>query len=381
VLRVITRLNVGGPAINASILTARLDPSRFETLLVTGREGPTEGSMAELGRLDPGLAPIRIDSLQREISPINDLRVFAQLVRLIRRYRPHVVHTHLAKAGLLGRLAAAADRVPVIIHTYHGSVFRGYFGTTQSAAYLRLERALATVTSRVIAITPLQEADLIHLRVAPAEKIVRIPLGLDLAQFSGPRDPTASRRMLGIPTDRPVLGIVARLVPIKDVATFLRGAALVRRRLPQVHTVVIGDGELRHELRGLARELFPDGACSFVGWQADMGAVLAALDVVGLTSLNEGSPVSLIEALAAGRAVVATRVGGVPDVVRDGATGFLVPPRDPEAFAAACVRLLEEPALRSEFGALGRQEVADRFGAERLVTDVQALYEGLVPRR
>ena len=381
VLRVITRLNVGGPSLNAALLATRMDSSRFETLLVAGRESEAEGSMLELGRLPSGLDVIRVDSLGREISPLDDLRALAAITRIARRFRPHVVHTHLAKAGFVGRLAGRAAGAPVIVHTFHGSVFRGYFGERQSALFLLIERALALLSTRLIAITPLQRRELAALGVAPLTKIVEIPLGLDLTQYDTAVDRAAARNSLGVRGDGPVVGIVGRLVPIKDVGTFLRALALLRERAPDTRALVVGDGDERPALERLAAELGLADTVTFTGWRSDMPAVFAAIDVLALTSLNEGSPVTLIEGLAARRAIVATAVGGVPDVIREGTTGLLVPPRDPRATADAVAVLLADASLRSRLGDAGRAEVTARYDSARLVADVERLYLELLGAR
>lgn len=374
VLRIITRLNVGGPAIHASLLSTRLDPDRFETLLVAGREGPAEGSMLELGRLPRALRVRRVETLGREISPLDDLRALREVTAIVRAYRPHVVHTHLAKAGAVGRVAARLAGARVVLHTYHGTILRGYFGPGRSSLYALVERALARLSTRVVAITPLQRQELVAIRVAPASRIALVPLGLDLDPFAEPRDQLAARKALGVPTGVPVVGIVARLVPIKDIGTFLRSIVLLRDRVPAIRALIVGDGEERFALEALARELGLGDAVHFAGFRADMPEVFAACDAVALSSLNEGSPVVLIEALAAAKGVAATAVGGVPDVVRDGVTGLLVPPRDPPALACALARLLAGDGLAARLGSAGALEVRARFHAARLVGDIERLY-------
>lgn len=337
--------------------------------------------MLELGRLNEPVHPHVVATLSREVSPLDDARALGAVVRIARRYRPHIVHTHLAKAGFVGRLAARASGARVVIHTYHGSVLRGYFGRRESALYLMIERAMARLSTRIVAISESGRRELIELGVAPEHKIVVVPLGLDLERFRERIDPAEARRALGL-GEGPTVGIVARLVPIKDVATFIRAAALARAQLPDLTAVVIGDGEQRAELERLAASLAAgsgNGWFRFLGWRADLPTVLAALDVVTLSSLNEGSPVSLIEAMAAGRPVLATAVGGVPDVITADATGLLVPPRDPSAFAAAIIRLARDRALRERLGAAAVASVYPRYDATRLVGDIERLYLELLP--
>jgi glycosyltransferase involved in cell wall biosynthesis len=374
ILRVITRLNVGGPAINAALLSTGLDPDRFETLLIAGSESASEGSMLELGRLGDGLALRRVPALAREISPLTDVRALMTITAIAREFRPDIVHTHLAKAGTIGRVAGRLARAPVVVHTYHGTVFRGYFGRSTSQAFIEIERALSHITTRIVAITSSQRRDLIALGIGDERKVVEIPLGLELAPFLDPLDQADARRRLGLPLDRQIVAIVARLVPVKDIGLFLRAMA----RVPSpILALVVGDGELRSMLEAESAALGLADRCRFVGWQSDVAAVYAAADVVALTSRNEGSPVSIIEAMAAGRPVVCTAVGGVVDVVRPG-TGILVAPGDEAGFASAVAGLLADPARRAELGAKARPAVHPAYDAARLVSDMSGLYDSLV---
>ncbi len=375
VLRVITRLNVGGPAIQAVLLSARLDPERFETLLVAGTESAVEGNMIELGRLDAPPALRRIAALGREISPLDDLRALWSLVRLIREFKPDIVHTHLAKAGTLGRVAARIAGVPVVIHTFHGTVFRGYFGSLRSRLFLEIERALGRVSTRLVAITAGQRRELVALGIGSDATVVEIPLGLQLAPFIDVPSRADARVALGLPEDAPVVAIVARLVPIKDVGLFLRTLAKLKR--PAIG-LIVGDGEERASLESLAVSLGIASRCRFLGWQRDVRSLYAAADVVVLTSRNEGSPVSIIEAMAAARPVVCTDVGGVSDVVASGVSGILVPYGDAEGLATAIDGLLADPAMRERLGNEARNAVYPRYDVSRLVTDITALYASLV---
>jgi len=378
-MRVITRLNIGGPAIHVSLLASRLDPTRYETLLVSGVESADEGNMLELGRLPP-VEPTIVPTLGRAISPFDDARALARLISLARSFKPDIVHTHLAKAGALGRVAARLARTPIVVHTYHGSVFRGYFGRRESATYLGIERGLARITTRIVAITPGQKADLVGLGIAPAGRIAQIPLGLDLEQFRELPAREEAVAALGLPRDGRYVTIIARLVPIKDIPTFLRALSRVTESLPDVRGLVVGDGPERGAVEGVARDLRLGERCRFLGWRADLPNVYAASDVVALSSLNEGSPVSIIEAMAAGRAVIATAVGGVPDVIDD-TTGILVGAGDHEALGDAILSLLADPERRATLGRSGRDTAVRRFGADRLVADVDRLYMDLLARR
>ncbi len=342
---------------------------------MAGSESATEGSMLELGRLGEGLALRRVPELGREISPVADIRTLVTLIGIAREFRPDIVHTHLAKAGTLGRVAARLAGAHAVVHTYHGTIFSGYFGRPKSRAFLEIERALSRVTTRIVAITPGQRREIVALGIGNEKKVVEIPLGLELAPFLTTPDQPSARRALALPVDRPIVAIVARLVPVKDVSLFLRAMASVPA--PAL-VVVVGDGELRASLEAESRALGLSERCRFIGWQKDMTAVYAAADVVALTSRNEGSPVSLIEAMTSGKAVVSTAVGGVPDLVQSGTNGLLVPAGDDAAFGAAVRSLIADPALRTRLGANAREAVYPAYDISRLVANITALYDSLV---
>ncbi len=375
VARIITRINVGGPAIQAMLLTQRLDPERYETFLVCGKPGPREGDMLEL-RGDGAVRPIFIPALGRGISPLDDLGAFLELLRVLRRLRPHVVHTHLAKAGLLGRIAARLAGVPVVVHTFHGNVLRGYFGGVTSRVFLLLERFAARLSTRIVAISPRVADELRMLGVADERRLVVIPLGLDLQPFLDvPRG--RIRAELGLMDTDQLVVIVARLVPIKGIDVFLDAAAIIARSELRAHFVVVGDGELHDALVARTEALGLERRVHFLGWRADLPAVYGDADVVVLSSHNEGTPVSLIEALAAARAVVATSVGGVPDIVRPGC-GALVHDSDAEAMAREITALLHDAESRTRLGRAGRAAVYPSYDAQSLVRRIDDLYRELV---
>lgn len=379
VARVITRLNIGGPAAQAMLLTRWLDPRRYESLLICGTAAPREGDMRQL-RPEPVSATV-IPALSRRISPVSDARALVELVRLFRRHRPHIVHTHLAKAGALGRVAARLAGVPIVLHTFHGNVFRGYFDVLRTRAFIAIERVLGRLSTRVISISPRQRQELLELGIVPADRIVEIPLGLDLAPFlDSPRG--RLREELGVGRATPLVGIVARLVPIKGVDMFLDAAAHIARRRSDVVFVVVGDGELREHLEARAAQLGIRDRLRLLGWRSDLPVIYGDLDVVVLTSRNEGTPVSLIEALAAGRPVVATDVGGVPDLLgRAGERGVLIDPDDSRGAADAVLALLSDLAAGEEIGQRGRLFVYPEFDIATLVRRIDRLYADLCSSR
>lgn len=375
ILRAITRLNIGGPAIHTILLTRDLnDGVDFRSVLVTGTPAPHEGDMADLARTN-GVEPVLLPALGREISPFDDLAALARMVRLVRQVRPDVVHTHMAKAGTVGRLAARICRVPLVVHTYHGHVFHSYFSPLKTRVFLTIERALGLGTDRIIVVGERQRDEIAGFGVAPVEKLVPIRLGLELAPFLHAEGHRSSLRTeLGVAPETPLVGIIARLVPVKAHEVFFEAAQRVAAALPDARFVVVGDGERRAELQALVERLGLTASVKFVGWLRDMPRVYAGLDVVALTSRNEGSPVALIEALAAARPVVSTAVGGVPEVVIDQETGLTVPSGDAAGLSEGILRLLRDRELAERLGQAGRRHVYPRYDSSRLVDDMRSLY-------
>ena len=379
ILRIITRLNIGGPSINAIALSAGLPRDRFETVLVCGRPGVAEGNLASRAR-ERGIRLIEIRSLRRDPSPVADAAALARLIEIVRRERPDIVHTHLAKAGALGRIAAKT--VPGIrtVHTFHGHVFSGYFTPARTRIFLAVERLLARGTDKIIALSEAQRAELVGAcRIGRPGQYAVIPLGLDLERFAASRALRGSlRRELGLEPEASVITLAGRLAPVKDHRLFLAAARLVLAARPRADFLVVGDGEERPSLEREARTSGLADAVRFTGWRDDLDRVYADSDLVVLTSRNEGTPVSLIEASAAGRPIVATAVGGVGDVVRDGGSGLLAAGRDPAEIAALILRLLDDPARAAAMGEEGRRFVLERFTSARLVRDVGELYGRLL---
>lgn len=376
VMHIVTRLNVGGAARQIRLLNAGLPERGFEPFVVSGREGAREGRLAV-----DGANAVVVPSLVREMRPIDDVRAFRSIAHLLREQRPFLVHTHLAKAGTIGRIAARRSGTPVLVHTFHGHVLRGYFSPAVSRALLEVERRLASRTDALVAVSHHVRDELLELGIGSPERWRVIPVGIALDMYADTEGARATARTrLDLPTAGPLVGIVGRLVPIKDLDTFLRGAARLAASHDDAAFVVAGDGELRPALEARARSLLGKRV-RFLGWVEDLSALYAALDVVVLTSRNEGTPVSLIEAGAAGRPVVATRVGGVSEVVDDGATGWLVSQGDDGALSARVARLLERPEEAAAFGEAAKALVADRFSAARTVEAHADLYRELLERR
>ncbi|HUF48536.1 MAG TPA: glycosyltransferase [Vicinamibacterales bacterium] len=376
VVRIIARMNVGGPAIHATLLTRDLDPDRYESHLVVGAEAPGEGNYLDMHgwRLD---RVHTVPALGREISPWRDARALGDLGRLLRQIQPHIVHTHTAKAGMLGRMAARRAGVPIVVHTFHGHVFDGYFSPLKTAAFVRIERMLARRTTRLVTVSEEVRRQILARGIGRADRFDVIRLGLDLSSFVRSEERRGElRRELGLPGEAETVGIVARLVPIKAHEVFLDVAARLAAARPRAVFIIAGDGERRSELDAAAHARGLDDRVHFLGWRSDLDRIYADLDVVMLTSKNEGSPVALIEAMAAGRPVVATRAGGVEELV--GEAGLLADVGDAATLARHAATRLDDRARAGELGARARARVVPAYSHERLVADVDRLYTRLL---
>jgi len=386
VLRIITRLNIGGPSIQAIALSERMRSRGFDTRLLHGSLGAGEGDMQYL-LTAPGIAR-QLRSLRRDIAPLHDAVALAQVLDTLRDFRPHIVHTHMAKAGAIGRVATAIynrtagrDARARVVHTYHGHVLEGYFSPAKTRAFLSVERTLARVTDRLIAISPRIRKELLDdYRIGRPEQYHVVPLGFDLDRLTsiGDADRRAARAALGIPAEAAVVSTAGRLTAIKRYDLFLDTARLVADRHSEALFLVAGDGELRAALEAQARANGIADRVSFLGWRRDLDTLYAASDVFLLTSRNEGTPVALIESLAAGVPGVSTDVGGVRDVIDSDRVGLLAPFGDARALADHVQALLADRDRRRRMGEAGRQAVASRYGLDRLIGDVERLYRELL---
>lgn len=362
VLRVIARMNVGGPALQVTGLVQELDASRFDHRLLTGSVGPGEADYVELRA--PGLPFTRVRGLGRSPDALDDLRALRQLTAEIRAFRPHVVHTHTAKAGVLGRVAARACGVPAVVHTFHGHLLHGYFSPTVTRAVVQVERALARTSTRLVAVGSQVRDDLLAAGIGKPSQYVVVPPGIALPT---PPSREAARAELDLPPDVPVAVLVARLTSIKRPERFLDVAARLAQRHPDAVFAVVGEGDLLPSLQAAA-----PANVRFLGWRSDVETVYAASDLAVLTSDNEGMPVSLIEAALCGVPAVSTRVGSVGEVVLDGRTGWLCAP---EGLVEAVAAALSDPDRLRAFGDAAREHASSAFSRRRLVADTERLYE------
>lgn len=377
-MNIIARLNVGGPAIYVTLLTEKLSQPDYASTLVCGTIEPDEGDMLYYAE-QHGITPIVIPELGRALNPLRDITTIWKVHQLIRAMRPDVVHTHTAKAGFVGRVAAWLAGVPVIVHTFHGHVFRGYFSKPLTVVFIWLERLTARMSDTIITLTEGLRRELAEeYHIARRAHITVLPLGLDLEVFrSTPRKQGAFRAQWHIPPDAPLVGIVGRLVPIKNHTLFLQAAALLKQQMPDAHFAIVGDGETREQTEALVDQLGLRASVTFTGWQRDLPMIYSDLDMLVISSLNEGTPVSVIEALAAGCPVVATAVGGLPDMLDGGELGTLVTPENASALAAAMRAVLRNPPD----GERAQRTMLDRYGIDRLIKDLDGLYRGLLAKK
>ncbi|HWU38604.1 MAG TPA: glycosyltransferase family 4 protein, partial [Candidatus Acidoferrum sp.] len=304
-----------------------------------------------------------------------DLTSLGKLVRIFRQLQPDIVHTHTAKAGTLGRLAALIAGVPRTIHTFHGHALDSYFSPAVSQLFLRIERVLARKTDRIITVSSRLRQTLLAMGIGRPEQMVVIPLGLDLDRFLRmPKGQDDLRASFGVPIGTPLLGIVGRLVPIKDHPTLLRALTLIPDGQGAPHLLVVGDGECRENLQRFTHHLGLVSRVHFLGWRNDLEAILGELDMVVCCSRNEGTPVAIIEAMAAGVPVICTDVGGVGDLVTHGKTGWLVPAGDPAVLARGIESLLADSELRRRLAATARPMALERHQLKRLIHRMETLY-------
>jgi glycosyltransferase involved in cell wall biosynthesis len=398
VLQIIARLNIGGPAIHLAFLVHGLDHSRFESTLVTGQVSPEEGDMSYLFN-DLRDKVVMIPELQRELNLVKDVTSFCRVLNILKQEKPDIVHTHTAKAGSIGRLAVLvysfiSKKKVGVLHTFHGHVFRGYFGKLKSWFFVLTERWLAKITDVIVVVSDSQKEELCsQYHIGPAKKFQTIKLGFNLQPFfSAESYKGVFRRSLGIDGNTILVGIVGRLVPIKNHRMFLRSARVFLDQNPDVATkfLVIGDGELRDELAALCDEQGLSDHVHFCGWRRDLPKVYADLDILCMTSINEGTPVSIIEAMASSVPVISTDAGGVrdllgmlmPGVSQDGfqvlERGILCRQDDPEGFARGLQYVIKNRRIWEEISNSARSFVSRVYSREQILSDMESVYLDLV---
>lgn len=389
VLQIVNRLNIGGVIYQPAYLTKYLQPE-FETFLAVGTKEESEASF-DYFLEETGIEPLVIAGMSREIRPANDWKSYQKMKVLIRKIKPDIVHTHAAKAGAIGRAAAASCGVPVILHTYHGHYFHSYFSALKTQFFLQIERYLARKSSAIITVSHQNHEEITGKYMKEfAAKTHLVEYGFELEKFASNQESknVAFRKKWNIPMDCLTVVIVGRVVPIKNHGLFLRAFHRFSSQYDQpVKAVIVGDGEERPAMEALCNELGmthgqDGGSCDviFTSWQKEIDQVLAGTDILCLTSLNEGAPVSLIEAQAASCPIVATKAGGVPNVVAENETALLAPSNDVAKVSSQMQRLAADPALRAQMGAAGFEYVIDRFSVDRMIKEMRDIYLSLLER-
>ena len=390
ILRILNRFNLGGPTYNAAYLTKYLN-SDYETLLVGGANDSSEKNSEYIVK-QLGIEPFIIPEMKREISPKDDYVAYGKLKKLIKEFKPDIVHTHASKAGALGRQAALSMEVPVVLHTFHGHVFDSYFSRYKASLYKTVEKYLAKRSNCIVAISESQKKELTEkYKICTPDKVAVVPLGFDLSNFSiNMAEKRAKfRKKYRIADDEIAIGIIGRLVPVKNHSMFLEALKIVESKTTRkIRAFIVGDGESKEIIKAKAIDLgidFVNGSgvihpatLTFTSWITEMDYVNSGLDIVALTSLNEGTPVSLIEAQAAGKPIVATRVGGIDNVVIPGQTALLADRDNASEFALYLLRLIEDDDLRHQFSLKGWDHVARKYHYQRLINDMQQLYYSLL---
>ncbi len=393
ILRIFNRCIIGGPVLNASYLTKYLQPE-FETLLLMGEKDPHEQSADHLIQ-QLGISYVTVPHMTRSLNPLDDLKAYQEIRTLIKRFQPDIVHTHAAKPGALGRLAAASLKVPVVVHTFHGHVFHSYFNSFKTKFFINTERFLARKTDAIIAISKAQKHDLVdEFQVAPPEKFYVVPLGLDLDKFQENQAEKRAlfRQQFRLEDDVIAIGIIGRLVPVKNHPLFLKAIKYVlQNSSKKIKAFIIGDGEQRTALERLAKELGIDFTTHkdqqhphplvFTSWRSDIDVINAGLDIITLCSFNEGTPVSLIEAQAADKPIVSTQVGGIADVVVEGETALLSKVNEEEKFCENLLKVVENDDVRERLAFESHKYVMEKFSYQRLMRDTAALYHELLARK
>src|ERR1700756_320058 len=389
VLRIINRFNLGGPAYNVAFLTKYLAPE-YETLLIGGEKEPDEDSSLFIFN-EMGLEPLVINEMSRSVNFLQDVKAYYRIKKIIKEFKPDIVHTHAAKAGALGRLAAHSCGVPVIIHTFHGHVFHSYFGKFKTGVFKTIERFLAKKTTAIIAISEKQKHELCtEHKIAPAEKTKIVPLGFDLTKFSDnqPEKRKTFREKYQIEEDEICIVIMGRWAPVKNHPLFLKAIQFVKAHsTKKIRALIVGDGSLRQDLMQQCNALNLDycyypadpkkATVIFTSWIQDVSYPLAGSEIVCLTSFNEGTPVSLIEAQAASKAIITTKVGGIENSVSDKAA-FLINSTDEKLFCEKLVLLCNDAGLREKMAVCGKDFVFNQFHYTRLVQDIRGLYGSLL---
>ena len=389
VIHVITRFDKGGSAENTFLTVRDLDKDRYDVVFIKGTSPRGDSGDLETEAVEANIAAARehhvrlicLRHLVRDLQPFSDLAAFFSLLRIIRREKPHIVHTHTSKAGILGRWAAYFCRVPIIVHTPHGHVFWGYFNSWQTRLFILLERWTARITNAIVTLTPQEKEDHLRFRIAPKDKFTVVHSGVDLGTFLASLSrPAETKAVLGIPPEMTVVGTVGRLTAVKGQEVLIRAASELIRQGENIFLLLLGDGELRRDLEELTIRLDIAGHVRFLGWRPDVPRIMAVCDIFCLPSRNEGMGKVLVEAMAMGKPIIASDIGGIKDIVRSGENGLLIPAGDAAAWTEAIGHLCRDPERRRRMGDAGRR-MAPRYSSEEMIKMIDELYGKLLSEK
>lgn len=383
ILRIINRFNLGGPTYNAAYLTKYLEKD-YETILIGGQHEESEKSSLHILD-DLGLKPIIIPEMQRSLNPYKDQIALRKIIKIIKEFKPDIVHTHAAKAGALGRRAAYKMGVKQIYHTFHGHVFHSYFGNLKTKVFKEIEKNLAKKSTKIIAISEIQKKELSEIhRICPAEKIEVIPLGFDLTRFNMDKDSKRKkfRKKWNLKENEIAIGIIGRLVPIKNHSFFIDSIKeIIKKSNFPIRAFIVGDGEEKHNLINYVRNINLDYSLDtspatfhFTSWIKEIDEVNSGMDIICLTSLNEGTPVSLIEAQANGKPIVSTKTGGIKNIVLENKTALLSENNDLNSFSQNLLSFVNNSEKRQLFSKYGLEK-SEEFHYSKLINNIKNLYE------
>ncbi|MBW2105160.1 MAG: glycosyltransferase family 4 protein [Deltaproteobacteria bacterium] len=389
VIHIITRFDKGGSAENTLLTVRGLDKKRYDIILIKGLSLESEMGVRETRVVEHNLAEVErcgirtltISELVRKIHPLYDLKAFVSLVKIFLKENPHIVHTHTSKAGILGRWAAFFARVPIIVHTPHGHVFWGYFSRWKTLVFVLLERLTAHITDKIITLTEQEKRDHLRYNIASEDKFLHVHSGVDLNKFFNVSvDPSEMKRNLGIPDNAFVVGTAGRLTPVKGHRYLIKAAKEIVAIKPDIKFLFLGEGELQEELEKMASELNIRENIVFLGWRPDVAEVMSMFDIFALPSLNEGMGRVLVEAMALAKPIVASNIGGIPNLIMQGKNGLLVPVADAKALASGIEFLMTNPKKRGEMGSAGKKIAAD-YSVDSMMQKIDQLYLELLKKK
>lgn len=380
ILNIITRLNIAGGSYHVIEISRLFNDADYSSTILYGNVEPDEKDMLYLAR-QYHLPLINIPSMGRSISPWQDIRMLFKVYRTIKALKPDIVHTHTAKAGFAGRIAARLAGVPVILHTFHGNNFSGYFGWTMTQVSLNIERFLARLSTRIIAISEQQRQALLDYKICPDKKISIIPLGFDFERIRySEADKGMFKTAYNIPPDKKIVSFVGRITAIKNPFFFLEIAKAVLEKNNNVVFTFVGDGELTEKLKAEVQAAQLSSQIVFTGFIYDLKPLYADMDVLLLTSLNEGTPVAIIEAMVNRIPVVSSRVGGIPNMIVQGESGFMFPLSEKQAFISTLLSILDKPEDYRGMVEKAYREVCAKFNSQSLKANLESLFKELLPQ-